>query len=195
MNEELLGTQVRLRLLRPDDHEALCSIGLDERLWRLTATKLRTPEDMADWIAVALREHAAGTALPFVIVERTSGSVVGSTRFFNLDPRNRKTELGWTWIAPPWQRTAINTEAKFLLLRHAFEKLGCVRVQFKINATNDVSRRSLIRLGAVEEGTLRAFQLGSGGVLCDMSHFSILATEWPSIKARLEARLQGSEKG
>jgi N-acetyltransferase len=185
----LADNTISLRPLRTEDHEGLCAVGLDERIWRLTMGRVRTAEEMRAWIATALTWQAEGTALPFVIVERSSDRIIGGTRLAQFDAVNRRVEIGWTWIAPPWQRTAVNTEAKYLLLRHAFETLNCLRVQLKANALNAPSRRAILRIGATEEGTLRSFQLSPDGVPLDATHFSILASEWPAVKARLEGWL------
>jgi RimJ/RimL family protein N-acetyltransferase len=127
-----------------------------------------------------------GSGLPFVTVERRSGRIVGSTRFGNYDPVNHRVEIGWTWIAKPWQRTAINTEAKYLMLSHAFERLGCVRVEFKTDVRNEPSRRAILRIGAREEGVLRKHMLMSSGRYRDSIYYSVLDDEWPEVKARLE---------
>ncbi len=180
---------VSLRPLRPDDEQALCALALDERLWRLTMLKLRTPDDLRRWMAQALAGRDEGIAEPFVIVERASNQVIGSTRFAEIDRRHRQLDLGWTWISPAWQRTAVNTESKLLMLRRAFEVHGCNRVQFKVNAVNEPSRRAVLRLGAVEEATLRGYRMSADGEPCDVVFYSILASEWPAVRERLEARL------
>ena len=120
-----------------------------------------------------------------------SGSVVGSTRFLNLDPAHRRVEIGSTWVAPPWQRTSVNTEAKYLMLRHAFETLGCIRVELKTDALNQRSRAAIRRLGALEEGTFRRHMITASGRVRDSVYYSILAEEWPAVRERLEARLGG----
>jgi RimJ/RimL family protein N-acetyltransferase len=122
-------------------------------------------------------------------VERSSGRVIGSTRFMNIDRVNRRVEIGSTWIAPAWQRTAVNTEAKYLMLKHAFEVWGCVRVELKTDALNQQSRDAILRLGAKEEGTLRKHLLTWTGRIRDSVYFSILDTEWPEVKARLDKKL------
>jgi RimJ/RimL family protein N-acetyltransferase len=185
----LSGTAVRLEPLSPGHHAGLCEVGLDPELWRLTMTLLRTPEDMRAYIEEALRLQRAGAALPFAIVEQATGRAVGSTRFGNIDAAHRRLEIGWTWVARPWQRTAVNTEAKYLLLRHAFESLGANRVEFKTDALNARSRAAILRIGAKEEGTLRHHVIAPGGRLRDTVYFSILREEWPDVKRALEARL------
>ena len=174
-------------------HPGLCEVGLDPELWRLTMTLIRTPEEMRSYIAEALRLQDAGSALPFAIIERSSGRVVGSTRFGNIDRPNRRVEIGWTWIARAWQRTGINTEAKFLLLSHAFEELDCNRVELKTDALNAQSRNAILRIGATEEGTLRQHQIAPGGRLRDSVYFSILLEEWPAVKNGLLAKRRISQ--
>jgi RimJ/RimL family protein N-acetyltransferase len=121
----------------------------------------------------------------FATVETSSGRVIGSTRFMNIDRANRRVEIGSTWIAPPWQRTAVNTEAKYLMLRHAFEVWGCIRVELKTDALNQKSRNAILRIGAKEEGTLRRHLITHTGRVRDTVYFSILDSEWPGVKARL----------
>ena len=145
---------------------------------------------MAQRIEELLAAEAAGSDLPLVTVERASGTVVGSTRFMNIDAANRRVEIGGTWIAPAWQRTALNTEAKYLMLRHAFETWQCVRVEFKTDALNTQSRTAILRIGAKEEGTLRRHLLTWSGRYRDTVYFSILDDEWPAVKANLE-RMMG----
>jgi RimJ/RimL family protein N-acetyltransferase len=134
--------------------------------------------------------QAAGTALPFATVHLDSGQVVGSTRFMNIDQANRRVEIGATWIAAPWRRTAVNTEAKYLMLRHAFGTWKCLGVELKTDSMNQRSRQAILRLGAKEEGTLRKHMLTWNGRQRDSVYFSILDTEWPGVKADLERKLQ-----
>jgi N-acetyltransferase len=186
----LEGRSVRLEPLGASHHAALCEVGLDPELWRLIPYRVSTPDEMRDYIGSALEAQAAGTAIPFATVERASGRVVGSTRFMNIDAANRRVEIGATWIAKPWQRTTINTEAKYLMLRHAFETLGCIRVELKTDALNQRSRQAILRIGAREEGTLRQHMVTWSGRLRDSVYFSILDSEWAGVKAELEAKLK-----
>ncbi len=186
----LEGTHVRLEPLTSYHHEALSRVGLDEDLWRLSPTALETAEDMCQYVESALRAQVDGTALPFAIVERGSGTVVGSTRYGNIDRANRRVEIGWTWVARPWQRTAVNTECKYLLLRHAFETLGCIRVEFKTDALNERSRQAILRIGAKEEGIFRNHMVTFTGRIRDSVYFSIIDSEWPAVRVRLEAMLE-----
>ncbi len=188
----LEGAHVRLEPLAAAHLDRLRQIGLDETIWRWSPAPVRTPAAMRAYVEVALAEQARGTALPFATVDKAAGLAVGSTRYGNIDPANRRLEIGWTWIAPPWQRTYVNTEAKYLMLRHAFERLGCIRVEFKTDARNEPSRRALLRLGAREEGLLRKHVVTASGRLRDTVYFSILDDEWPAVKARLEARMHAA---
>lgn len=185
----LTGRHVRLDPLQRDHLDALSEVGLDPEIWRWTHSNVRSREEMARYIDGALRDQKRAVALPFATVELSSGKVVGSTRFGNIDRDNRRVEIGWSWIAPPWQRTVINTEAKYLMLHHSFETLGCVRVEFKTDALNTRSRQALLRIGAKEEGTLRQHMITAGGRLRDTVYFSILDREWPAVKADLERKL------
>ena len=186
----LEGCHVRLEPLSLEHLPALCEVGLDPELWRWTVSRVRTPEEMRAYVEAALRQQAAGTALPFATVERAAGRVVGSTRFGNLDSTNRRVEIGWTWVARPWQRSPVNTEAKYLMLRHAFSALGCIRVELKTDALNERSRAAILRLGAREEGTLRRHVHTESGRVRDTVYFSILDSEWPSVRAELEEKLR-----
>ncbi len=185
----LAGSHVRLEPLSRMHHAALCAIGLDPGLWEFTPYRVATPEDMAAYIQTALDHESAGSALPFATVHAPSGQVIGSTRYMNIDRANRRVEIGATWIAGPWRRTAVNTEAKYLMLRHAFETLGCIRVELKTDALNQRSRNAIRRIGAKEEGTLRQHMVMWSGRLRDSVYFSILDSEWPRVKQDLEQKL------
>ncbi len=186
----LEGAQVRLEPLTLEHHQALCEVGLDPELWQWIPYRATTPDEMRSYIQSALDAQTAGSAQPFATVERATGRVIGSTRYMNIDATNRRREIGATWIAKPWQRTAINTEAKYLMLRHAFETLGCVRVELKTDALNQTSRNAILRIGAKEEGTLRQHMVTWTGRLRDSVYFSVLDSEWPQVKAELEAKLK-----
>jgi RimJ/RimL family protein N-acetyltransferase len=147
---------------------------------------MRTREDLRAAIDKAFADQHRGESLVFATLERSSGSVVGSTRFMNIDHANRRAEIGSTWIAPAWQRTVINTEAKYLMLGHAFEQWKYNRVELKTDALNQKSRAAILRIGAKEEGTLRKHMVTWSGRIRDSVYFSILDTEWPEVKARLE---------
>ena|ERR1035437_3624887 len=185
----LEGAHVRLEPLAEAHHAVLSEVALDPDLWRVNAYAIRSPQEMKASIEGMLAAQAAGTMLPFVNIERASQRVIGATRFMNIEPAHRRVEIGGTWIAKPWQRTAINTEAKYLMLRHAFETLGCIRVELKTDALNEKSRNAILRIGAKEEGTLRQHMVTWTGRLRDTVYFSILDSEWPQVKAGLEAKL------
>jgi RimJ/RimL family protein N-acetyltransferase len=185
----LAGRHVRLEPLSAEHLPALCEVGLDPELWRWTLAAIRTPEEMRDYVETALRERDQGRALPFATVDAESGRPIGSTRFGNVSMADGRVEIGWTWVARPWQRTPANTEAKYLMLRHAFETLGCVRVELKTDALNARSRAAILRVGAREEGVLRKHMRSQGGRMRDTVYFSILDDEWPAVRAGLEARL------
>ena len=153
---------------------------------------MKTREDFQRLVDKAFTEQERGESIVFVTVERKSGRTVGSTRFMNIDRANRRVEIGSTWIAPAWQRTPVNTEAKYLMLRHAFEVWGCVRVELKTDALNQKSRNAILRIGAKEEGTLRRHVVTWTGRIRDSVYFSILDDEWPEVKTKLEARLRAA---
>ena len=176
----LEGRHVRLEPLTLHHASAFLEAGQE---WNLTS------EQIVSGIESALRQQALGSTLPFATVDKSSGQVVGGTRFLHIVPEHRRLEIGSTWIAKPWRRTAINTEAKFLMLEHAFEKLGYTRVEFIADALNETSRRALLRLGASEEGTLRNYIVRGDGEIHDAVSYSIIETEWPSISSRLREML------
>ncbi len=184
------GERVRLEPMRRDHLDALAEAGRYEELWQWTRAKATTKETMSEYLEAALVEAESGSALPFVTIDKSSATVVGSTRFGNIDPVNRRAEIGWTWISPPFQRSYVNSEAKYLMLRHAFDVWDCVRVELKTDVLNEKSRNAMIRLGAVEEGVLRRHVLTYSGRFRDTIYYSILDHEWPAVRARLEARLR-----
>ena len=188
----LEGVHIRLVPLTLSHHAELCEIGLDDRLWRYTTIRVQTPDEMLQYIEAALQEQAAGTALPFVIIEKSSGKVIGATRYHSINKMHRHLEIGYTWVAIGWQRTPVNTEAKYLLLKQAFEQYGCIRVQFKADSSNEPSRRALLRIGAKQEGILRNYVISSHKGARDMALFSILDSEWAEVKANLERKLEGA---
>ena len=185
----LEGAHVRLEPLTRAHLDALAEVVLDPDLWIWTASTVRTRDDLAAYVETALAGQADGTALPFATVDRASGRVVGSTRFGNYVAAHRRVEIGWTFVAPPWQRTAVNTEAKLLMMAHAFDTLGLTRVEWKTDALNARSRAAILRLGAIEEGTLRSHMVVRDGRLRDTVYFSVTADEWPAVRDRLTARL------
>lgn len=188
----LEGDRVRLEPMRRDHLEALAEAGKYEELWRWTRSKATTLETMLEYMDEALNDLENGTALPFVTIDRPSETIVGSTRFANIDSKNRRAEIGWTWISPTFQRTYINSEAKYLMLRHAFDVWDCVRVELKTDVLNEQSRNAMLRLGAIEEGVLRRHVITYNGRFRDTVYYSVLDHEWPAVRARLEARLRRS---
>lgn len=166
--------------------DALVLAGGFDELWLLTAVNAAKREDMKAYMDAALADAAKGTALPFVTIDKESGRVIGSSRFGNIDPPNRKVEIGWTWITPAFQRTHVNSEAKLLMMTHAFEVWNCVRVELKTDVLNMKSRNAMLRIGAIEEGVLRRNQLTQRGRYRDSIYFSVLDTEWPAVKERLQ---------
>jgi N-acetyltransferase len=187
----LEGRHVRLEPLLQKHHAALCDVGLDEDLWRWIPVPVCTPADMATYIETALKDQVNGVSLPFVQIEKSSGRVVGSTRYMNIEKAHHRVEIGSTWVGRDWQRTAVNTEAKYLLLRHAFETLGCMRVELKTDSLNQRSRNAILRIGAQQEGIFRSHMITASGRIRHTVYFSIVDSEWPAVKARLEAKLSG----
>jgi RimJ/RimL family protein N-acetyltransferase len=185
----LEGRVVRLEPLGLRHLDALCAVGLEPSLWAFTTMQIATPEQMRGYVETALAEQRAGTALPFATVERAGGTVVGTTRFANAVHEHARVEIGWTWIAPRWQRTGVNTEAKLLMLRHAFEVLRVRRVELKTSALNLRSRAAMLRIGATEEGTLRKHMINADGSARDSVYFSITDDDWVTVRPRLEAML------
>lgn len=176
----LEGAHVRLEPLTLGHQQAVLEAA---REWGLTLERVR------DDIVAALRQQAARTALPFATLCKPSLQLVGGTRFLGVVPEHRRLEIGSTWIAAPWRRTAVNTEAKFLMLEHAFERLGCARVEFHADPDNETSRRAILRLGATEEGRLRGYKVTPQGEVRDAVFYSIIEAEWPAVKARLRQLL------
>jgi RimJ/RimL family protein N-acetyltransferase len=188
----LEGRHVRLEPLRREHMAGLAAVGLDPELWRWIPTAVRTREEMAAYIDTALQEQERGASLPFALIEKASGRVMGSTRYGNIERTHHRVEIGWTWVAKDWQRTAVNSEAKYLLLRHAFESLGCMRVELKTDSLNERSRAAILRIGAKEEGIFRNHLITETGRIRHTVYFSIIDSEWPGVKERLEAKLNSA---
>jgi RimJ/RimL family protein N-acetyltransferase len=191
----LSGKTVQLDPLTFEHVTALAGVGLEPELWRLQPRAISSVEDMRDYVATALSDQRHGTSVPFVIVHRATEQVIGSTRYMDMAPQHRRLEIGATWLAPAYQRTGANTEAKLLLLTHAFEFMKILRVVFKTELLNTQSRKALERLGAVEEGIFRKHLIAVSGRPRDMVYFSILDSEWPTVKTGLENRLRGRAWG
>lgn len=182
--------RARLEPLTPAHAPDLTVAAQDDLIWKYLP-ELRPTDEPAVRALIGRALDSARTAgdIPFAIIDRTSGRAVGSTRYLDVQPANRGLEIGWTWLGSAAQRTSINTECKSLLLRHAFETLGCIRVQLKSDARNERSRRAMERIGATFEGILRRHRIMPDGHQRDSSYYSILDTEWPAAKARLETML------
>jgi RimJ/RimL family protein N-acetyltransferase len=187
----LEGTHVRIEPLAREHEAGLEGAAADGELWRLWYTSVPAPEKTGEWIDAALDMRARLGAMPFV-VRTPDGAIVGSTRYFNVDAVNRRLEIGHTWYAKRVQRTALNTEAKLLLLAHAFEKLNCIAVEFRTNFFNFASREAIARLGAKQDGILRHHQVLADGTFRDTVVFSIIAPEWTAVKKNLLWRLTRS---
>ena len=187
----LEGTFIRLEPLQAVHSAAFWDVAKDslEDIFRWIPYRMETREDFDLLVERAFAEQARGESVVFATVKRATGRIIGSTRFMNIDRANSRVEIGSTWIAPPWQRTAGNTEAKYLMLRHAFEVWRCIRVELKTDALNQKSRNAILRLGGKEEGTFRKHLLTWTGRIRDTVYFSILDTEWPEVKTHLEAKL------
>ena len=185
----LEGTVVRLEPLSLEHVPGLTAVGLDGELWRWTLSSIQTPGDMRAYVEQALTAAVDGSEVPFATVERATGTVVGSTRFLSIVPQHRRLEIGYTWVASPWQRTAVNTEQKLLMLAHAFNALGALRVEFKTDSLNERSRKALLGIGATEEGTLRNHMLTDSGRRRHSVYFSVTEEEWPRVRMHLEQRL------
>jgi N-acetyltransferase len=192
----LEGTAVRLEPLRLEHAPLLWDVVKNDttETFRWIPYPMTKPEDFQTLVEKALAELQRGESVPFATVEKESGRVIGSTRYMNIDAANRKVEIGSTWIAPAWQRSAINSEAKYLMIRHAFEDWGCLRVEVKTDSLNQKSRNAILRIGAKEEGTLRQHMITYTGRLRDTVYFSILDKEWPEVKVKLESMVRGDPR-
>ena len=185
----LEGRHVRLEPLSPAHEESLIAAAEDGELWNSTVTIVPSRATMTAYIASALDAQAQKRELPFVIIQKSSGQIVGTTRFYFIETENRTVEIGYTWLAARAQRTAVNSETKLLMLNHAFEQWRCIRVAFVTDVLNQQSRTALLRLGAKEEGVLRNHLIMPGGRYRDSVSFSIIEAEWLEVKARLQAKL------
>ncbi|MBJ7553770.1 GNAT family N-acetyltransferase [Marinomonas spartinae] len=182
----LTGKIIRLEPMKLEHVEALSLVGVAPELWHLQPAPISSQEEMHLYVAKALNQFQAGEALPFVIVSIADEKIIGTTRYMDISPQNRRLEIGATWLSPSHQRTGANTETKSLLLTYAFESLGVQRIVFKTEVLNEKSRNALLRLGAIEEGTFRKHLIATSGRARDMVYFSILDHEWPQIKERLK---------
>ena len=185
----LTGDHVRLEPLSTAHAESLLAAAGDGELWNSTVTLVPSRGNIGEYIGAALQAQGQGRELPFVIIRKSSDTVVGTTRFYDIERNDRRVAIGYTWLALSAQRTAINTEAKLLLLTHAFETWHCVRVELITDFLNEQSRAAILRLGAKQEGVLRNHMIMPGGRIRDSVCFSIIEAEWPEVKTRLLNRL------
>jgi RimJ/RimL family protein N-acetyltransferase len=185
----LAGRHVRLVPLREAFVPELFRAGSDPEIWRYVPYMIRTEADMAQYVRMALADRDKGESFPFAIQAIDSDRILGSTRFYALSKQNRNLEIGYTWIDPSAWRSAVNTECKYLLLRHAFEALGCLRVALRTDSRNQRSQRAIERLGATWEGVLRKHMILGDGYVPDTVYYSVIDTEWPRVKAFLESEL------
>ncbi|MBB4841861.1 RimJ/RimL family protein N-acetyltransferase [Paucibacter oligotrophus] len=186
----LSGRHVRLEPLSLAHVDELAAVGTAPELWTWVPTQVRNRDEMQAYVETALAEQSRGQSLPFAILDAPSGAVIGSTRFGSISAKDRRLEIGWTWVAPSHQRSGANTEAKTLLLTHAFEALGALRVELKTDVLNAKSRAAILRLGAQQEGIFRRHVICSTGRVRDTVYFSIIDAEWPAVKARLASLLR-----
>ncbi len=185
----LAGTHATLEPLAANHHDALNAAAADGRLWDLWYTSVPGPDKMREYIDAALHMRDQAGAMPFIIRDNASGELVGCTRYFNVDAAHRRLEIGHTWHAARVQRSAINTECKLMLLKHAFESLQCIAVEFRTHWMNHQSRTAIARLGAKQDGVLRNHQRMADGSLRDTVIFSIIESEWPTVRRHLQYRL------
>ena len=185
----LEGRHVRLEPVRLAHVPALWRAGAYEEIWRYLPYAVHSEDEMQAYVESELAKQQAGLVVRFITIANAMAEPVGSTSYLNIDRQHRRLEIGGTWITPAWQRSPINTEAKYLQLRHAFETLGCIRVEFKTDSLNTKSRQALTRIGAVEEGTFRNHMVMPSGRIRHSVYFSITSEDWPAVKAHLEERM------
>ncbi|QSO54806.1 GNAT family N-acetyltransferase [Alicyclobacillus curvatus] len=187
---KFVGKRVTLRPLQAEDAGALYEAGRAPDIWTYMTSKIQTRADMDKFVMTALKNYESATEIPFVVIDNESGALLGSTRYLDISMANRGLEIGFTWLSPQVWRTRVNTECKYLLMKHAFETLSFIRVQWKTDSRNIRSQQAIERLGAVREGVLRKHRILSDGYVRDSVYYSVIAEEWPAVKARLEAFLQ-----
>ncbi|NGZ76469.1 GNAT family N-acetyltransferase [Saccharibacillus alkalitolerans] len=190
----LTGSAVSLIPLEESHRTELCEVLYDPRIWEYTWQNFTSVKELEQDFDLALAHRANQTQIPFVIVHRQSGAIVGTTRIGDIDTRNRGVEIGWTSVSPDHWRTVVNTECKYLLLRCCFEQLGVFRVQFSVSGRNLRSQKAVERIGAVKEGVFRKHRIEPGGPVHDNVFYSILDTEWPAVKENLEHLMQKYEE-
>jgi len=187
----LEGSIVRLEPLSLDHLDGLAEVAFDPTIWQWTLARPTDVAGLRAWVEAALAHRADGSEMPFATVDVASGRPIGSSRFMSIVPEHRRLEIGWTWVAPGWQRKGANQEAKYLQLRHAFEDLGANRVEFKTDSLNEKANPALLSIGATFEGTFRNHMIMPGGRLRHSNYYSVTREEWPDRKAKLEERIAG----
>ena len=186
----LEGRLVRLEPLSFDHVPRLAEVAMDPEIWRWTIARPTNEDELRAWAAAAIAAREAGTELPFATIDIASGRPIGSSRYLNIVPEHRRLEIGWTWLARAWQRTGANREAKLLMLEHAFDRLGCRRVEFKTDSNNEKSRTALLGIGAMFEGIFRKHIVMPGDGVRHSAYYSVIDDEWPDVRAGLEASLR-----
>jgi len=187
----LEGSIVRLEPLSTEHLDGLAEVAFDESIWRWTLVQPTEIGGLRGWVEAAVAQRESGSEMPFATIDAATGRPIGSTRFMSIVPEHRRLEIGWTWVAPGWQRTGANQEAKYLQLRHAFEVLGANRVEFKTDSLNEKANPALLSIGATFEGTFRNHMIMPGGRLRHSNYYSVTREEWPDRKRKLEARIAG----
>lgn len=187
--DNLVGNTVELRPLRRDDRDALLQAALDGELWKLWFTSVPSAETVDAYLDLAFKQLKAGASFPFTVIDRASGKVIGSTRYCNIEAPHQRAEIGYTWYARSFQRSAVNPECKYLLLTHAFEECGAVAMEFRTHFMNQPSRRAIEGLGAKLDGVLRNHRIEPDGAFRDTAVYSIVREEWPAVKNGLLHRL------
>jgi RimJ/RimL family protein N-acetyltransferase len=188
----LKGRYVRLEPLEKQHAAGMADVGVDSEIWlHMPYGDINSREQVEAWVDKLLEQAQSGVAVPFAVIHLESGRIAGATRYMDIRPAHRGLEIGGTWYGAEFRRTVVNTEAKFLLLRHAFEELGCIRVQLKTDSRNQRSQRAIERLGAVREGVLRNHMILPDGIIRHSVYYSIVESEWPTVKQGLLAKLSG----
>ena len=186
----LEGDFVRLVPIEIEHLDALCEIGFDKEIWRWYPFTIDTKAKMLDYMEDAIKQFELGKQFAFVTIVKSTNRIIGSTRFMNIEVQNKRAEIGSTWINPNWQRTSINTEAKLIMLKYAFETWKCIRVEFKTDSLNEKSRNAILRIGGREEGILRQHMITESGRFRDSVYYSIIDSEWQKVRANLELKLR-----
>jgi RimJ/RimL family protein N-acetyltransferase len=185
----LEGSRVRLEPLTLDHVPGLAEVALDPAIWQWTIARPSSEADLRAWADAALAGRDTGTEFPFATIDVATGRPIGSSRYMNIVLEHRRLEIGWTWVAPAWQRTGANREAKLLMLGHAFDDLGCRRVEFKTDSLNEPSRTALLGIGATFEGIFRNHMVMPDGRMRHSAYYSVIDDEWPAVRAGLERSL------